>query len=56
MCGPLVMDFGVRSVPPCMDCDERGHCTMNCGPAILVKTVDSLAARSDKDSETDASD
>ena len=26
-------DFGVRSVPPCADCDD-GRCTMNCGPAI----------------------
>lgn len=25
-------EFGVRSVPPCGDCDKRGHCTMNCGP------------------------
>lgn len=28
-----VMDFGVRSVPPCEDCWENGHCSMNCGPA-----------------------
>lgn len=24
--------FGVRSVPPCGDCDEDGQCLMNCGP------------------------
>ena len=27
------IDFGIRSVPPCGDCDTDGHCTMNCGPA-----------------------
>lgn len=26
-------DFGVRSVPPCIDCWD-GHCTMNCGPTL----------------------
>lgn len=31
-------DFGIRSVPPCGDCDERGHCTMNCGPRVVVVT------------------
>jgi hypothetical protein len=26
-------DFGIRSIPPCRDCDPAdGHCTMNCGP------------------------
>lgn len=29
-----VMDFGIRSVPPCEDCWEDGHCSMNCGPAV----------------------
>lgn len=37
-------DFGVRSVPPCFDCDERGHCTMNCSPRernrpIMIKGI-----------------
>lgn len=27
-------DFGVRSIPPCSDCDENGHCRMNCGPSV----------------------
>lgn len=26
-------DFGIRSIPPCSDCWEDGHCSMNCGPA-----------------------
>lgn len=30
--GPI-MDFGIRSVPPCEDCWENGHCSMNCGPS-----------------------
>lgn len=25
-------DFGKRRKEPCGDCDERGHCTMNCSP------------------------
>lgn len=25
-------EFGVRSVPPCGDCYDDGHCSMNCGP------------------------
>ena len=25
--------FGIRSIPPCGDCDNDGECTMNCGPA-----------------------
>jgi hypothetical protein len=28
------MDFGIRSNPPCGDCWENGHCSMNCGPAV----------------------
>ena len=31
------IDFGIRSVPPCSDCDECGHCTMNCGPSRSVE-------------------
>lgn len=27
-------DFGIRSVPPCGDCYEDGHCSMNCGPRL----------------------
>lgn len=31
--------FGARSVPPCGDCYDDGHCSMNCGPAApVVKT------------------
>lgn len=26
-------DFGIRSVPPCGDCYDDGHCSMNCGAA-----------------------
>ena len=29
-----IFDFGVRSIPPCGDCDADGHCTMNCGPSV----------------------
>lgn len=37
--GSGLEDFGVRwerlgHDGPCGDCDERGHCTMNCGPAV----------------------
>lgn len=32
-----VVDFGKRSNPPCGDCDDGGHCTMNCGPRASVK-------------------
>lgn len=31
----FLYDFGIRSVPPCGDCDEDGHCTMNCSPGRL---------------------
>lgn len=27
-------DFGKRE-KPCGDCDERDHCTMNCGPPVI---------------------
>ena len=27
-------DFGKRRKVPCFACDERGHCTMNCGPSM----------------------
>ena len=27
-------DFGKRRKEPCFDCDERGHCTMNCSPPV----------------------
>jgi hypothetical protein len=27
-------DFGKR-LKPCSDCDERGHCIMNCSPGVL---------------------
>lgn len=27
-----IIDFGKRREEPCFDCDERGHCTMNCSP------------------------
>lgn len=30
----FIYDFGIRSIPPCGDCDTDGRCTMNCGPAI----------------------
>jgi len=33
-------DFGIRSVPPCDDCDENGHCTMNCSPPSFGKALD----------------
>lgn len=28
-------DFGIRTVPPCGDCYDDGHCSMNCGPKVL---------------------
>lgn len=34
--GPI-MDFGIRSVPPCEDCWENGHCSMNCGPTVKIE-------------------
>ena len=33
----MIIDFGVRSIPPCEDCDHNGHCTMNCGPVRSTK-------------------
>lgn len=33
-------DFGVRSVPPCGDCYDDGHCSMNCGPKVNATFVD----------------
>lgn len=27
-------DFGIRSMPPCGDCYEDGHCSMNCSRTI----------------------
>ena len=32
----LDMRFGKRADPPCSDCDDKGYCTMNCGPRIEV--------------------
>lgn len=26
--------MGIRSIPPCGDCDEDGTCNMNCGPVL----------------------
>lgn len=35
-CGPTVMDFGIRRVPPCEDCwPDSGHCSMNCSGGYL---------------------
>lgn len=25
-------DFGIRRIPPCKDCWDDGHCSMNCAP------------------------
>lgn len=33
-------DFGIRSIPPCGDCYEDGHCSMNCGRAIEKEKAD----------------
>ena len=37
-----VMDFGLRSAPPCFDCDSDGMCTMNCDSAVEWRSLDEL--------------
>lgn len=43
-----VMDFGIRSVPPCEDCWEDGHCSMNCGSDIKKDAVFSAVENMEK--------
>lgn len=31
-----INDFGRRRNIPCGDCDERGHCTMNCSGGEVI--------------------
>jgi hypothetical protein len=31
-----INDFGLRRNTPCGDCDDRGHCTMNCSPGEKI--------------------
>lgn len=38
-------DFGIRSVPPCGDCYDDGHCSMNCGPAIKSESLPRQTAK-----------
>lgn len=48
----IIYDFGKRAKIPCGDCDDRGHCTMNCGPAIppdkSILTAERIAAEAKK--------
>jgi hypothetical protein len=37
--------FGVRSMPPCADCYDDGHCSMNCGPAIKHESLPRQTAK-----------
>lgn len=32
-------DFGIRSLPPCGDCYDDGHCSMNCGPKLKSESL-----------------
>ena len=32
-----ILEFGIRSVPPCSDCWENGQCSMNCGPSVRIE-------------------
>lgn len=41
----FVYDFGKRAEPPCLDCDERGHCTMNCSPRTAVAELSMVMCR-----------
>ncbi len=38
-------DFGKRRNVPCIDCDERGRCTMNCGPPIDLNKLKDAAEK-----------
>lgn len=40
-----IIDFGKRRKVPCSDCNEKGHCTMNCGPPLDLEKL-AEAARS----------
>ncbi len=40
-------DFGIRAVPPCGDCHEDGHCSMNCSPRIESLPWQTAKARSE---------
>jgi hypothetical protein len=42
-------DFGKRRETPCFDCDQDGHCTMNCGPQVICsrRLIDEGRKRTD---------
>ena len=40
-----IIDFGKRCKEPCHDCDERGHCTMNCSPSSTYTRTDAGTGR-----------
>lgn len=46
-------DFGIRLVPPCSDCYEDGHCSMNCSaPNALWRAMDQHQAKIEEINES----